>query len=1091
MLRRRRYLCLIFVPCLICFNAASLLAQENRGAIQGLVTDQQNAAVPGATVTARNVETGVVTTTKSDATGNYSIPFLPPGTYSVSVEATSFATAVNSNVVLSAAETRRLDVALQVGTVKQEVSVTSEAPLLQTATTAVQGSVSTHTILELPLQNQNASAIIMLLPGMTNMNNFFGQIIGTLETGGVSPSANGLRDSSGGYTADGANINVGFYNYPAFNPVEDAVQEVSIQTGNYSAEYGVYGGVHANYVLKSGTNSFHGDGWEFVENNALDARNFFSPTVAPIKQNQFGGVFGGPIRKNKTFFFATYQGLRATTSTYEQNLVLTAAERQGDLSAFLVNSQGNPVAPFRNPATGMPFPAVNGKQDQIPVSSFAPAAVEALAVLEPMPNSPGTYNFQQNLNVPNDSDTFMGKIDNVFNERDSLGGRFYMRKGHYDNIGDSAGAGVFTATNLPNKAQNVALIETHILSPTVVLASRASYNRQPLDELYGQNPANLNTRSLFGISIPSSITPTDPMNIYPIFAPTGITPMGESGNSPCYQYDENYELASDLAISKGKHSLKIGTEIDRFRSGRFVNINTNGNFNYSDTNPNGTGNSIADFLLGLPSTSTVSTKPITDDIRHTIASFFLADKWRATRKLTIDAGIRYEMDLPMEEHWGRMSTFSFTPPGQFNVLAPGQSLYNTSYRNWAPRLGFTYQITSKNVIRAAGGTYYSFPDMLFMVLKANNPPEITTYNFTSAPGAALTDANAFPLGEPGASGLPSPNTWANYQKTPRVFEWNFDIQHSFTPGLMLDVGYVANRAASLVNSQSLNTPTTEGTLCPISGVVPGCIPYGDQQSQRPLPNFGPISYWAADGFSTYQSLQAKLEKRMSHGLSVLGSFTWSKSMDIGSDEALGYTYYPKDLNEFYGPSDMDVPFNLSVAYVYRLPVGKGREWSLNSRVADEILGGWELSGVTSYTSGFPFSVGYAQALNNEGLGELPDRVCNGKLSNRSIQEWFNPACFVSPIPASLQSTYSYGFQGNAGRGILRGPHFAQWNMGLMKSFPTFENQYLQFRFEAYNAFNNVNFGQPSGTVGAGITNAATISSAGAPRVLSFGMKYYF
>jgi hypothetical protein len=637
----------------------------------------------------------------------------------------------------------------------------------------------------------------------------------------------------------------------------------------------------------------------------------------------------------------------------------------------------------------------------------------------------------------------------------------------------------------------VALIETHTFSPTAVLASRASYNRQPLSELYGQMPGAADTRSLFDITLPSSIAPNDPMNLYPNFQVSGYTQLGPSGNSPCYQYDDNYELASDLALSVGKHNIKIGTEVDRFRSGRFVNINTNGVFQYSNTNPNGSGNALADFMLGLPGSSVVTTKPITDDIRHTIVSLFLADKWRITRKLTLDWGIRYEMDLPMEEHWGRMSTFSFTPPGQFNVLAPGESLYNTSYRNWAPRMGFTYQLTNKDVIRTAGGVYYSFPDMLFMVLKANNPPEITTYYFTSAPGSALTDQSAFPLGQPGSSGLPSPNTWANYQKTGRVYEWNFDIQHSFTPSLMLDVGYVGNRAASLVNAQSLNSPPDEGIICPISGPIPGCTPYGDLQSRRPLPDFGPISYWDADGFSTYQALQVKLEKRFSKGLTLLGSYTWSKSMDIGSDEALGSTYYPHDLNSFYGPSDMDVPHNFRFTYVYQLPVGSDRHWNITNRALDEVIGGWELSGVTTYQSGFPFSIGYSEGLNNEGLGELPMRVCNGKLANRNIQDWFNSACFVSPIPPALQSTYSYGFQGNAGRGILRGPHLTDWDIGLMKNFTTFERQYLQIRFEAYNAFNNVAFAEPASTVGPGITNAGVISSAGNARVISIGAKYYF
>jgi hypothetical protein len=295
----------------------------------------------------------------------------------------------------------------------------------------------------------------------------------------------------------------------------------------------------------------------------------------------------------------------------------------------------------------------------------------------------------------------------------------------------------------------------------------------------------------------------------------------------------------------------------------------------------------------------------------------------------------------------------------------------------------------------------------------------------------------------------------------------------------------------LVDEIGYNNPYSPGILCANQNPVPGCTPLSKVQSRRPLPNFGGITLWDPYGFSTYNGLQVKMEKRFSHGVAILGSFTWMKSLDIGSDDALGYNYHMDALNSWYGPSDMDSPARLNITYLWRLPVGQGQYWAPRSRVLDEVIGGWELSGVTTYQSGFPFWIGYSNYLDNIGVPQLPNRVCNGKLSNRNIQEWYNPSCFVSPIPPNLQSTYSYGFQGNVARGILLGPHFTNWNVGFMKNFTTYEKQYLQVRAEFDNAFNDVNFGGPTTTVGPGITNPATISSAGPPRSIQMVMKYYF
>jgi hypothetical protein len=1010
------------------------------------------------------------------------------------VDATGFSTSVNPQVVLGAQETRRLDFSLQVGTVKQEISVTSQAPLLQTASTALQKTLSASMFLELPFVNQQITWVVYLMPGISYTNNFFGDYIGGYyggigPTGWFSPSSNGIRDSAGNYTADGGNINVGMYNYNAINPPEDAVQEISVQTGNYSAEYGTYAGVHVNFALKSGTNSFHGTGWEFLERTDLNARNFFSPTVAPLNQDQFGGVFGGPIRKNKTFFFVSYQGYRPSNASYISQTVLTDAERTGDLS---VDSLGNPIPVFNDPTTGQPFPLVNGKPNQLPANRISPTAAAALSILEPPPNHAGAYNWQENVTFPNPVNQGTAKVDQVLGSKDNLSARYAQ----FDNMDYyyNGTAGTIGNVVAPVNTHLGGLTETHTLSPFAVLASRVSYNRYTSADLYYAYPTSVDTRSLFHMIIPSSIGPGDPVNAYPGFSIPGFTEIGVYGDYPmAAQDDENYEIASTLDLIKGKHSLKMGFELDRLRSSRFTNDNTDGQLSYSAGNPNGSGNALADFLLGLPISSTIAINPTVCDFRHTITSFFIADKWRVTPKLTFDVGIRYEGDFPLNEHWGRAPQFNFNPyPGSFTQLAPGEGIWQVSMRNWAPRLGMTYQLTSKNVIRSAYGIFYDFPPELQMTEEVNNPPFISTYNFQSAPGAPLTDSNAFPIGQAVTGGVVSPVAYQTNVRMPRVQQWNLDVQHSFSPNMMLDVGYVGNRAYDFGRSLTLNTPLTPGTPCPISGPVPGCTPLGDIQARRPLPNWGPVAYYGFSSVSTYEALQARLEKRFSHGLSLVANYTWSKTLDMSSDEMLGYTLIPTALNAYYGPSDMDLPSHLSLGYVYDLPVGRGRHWGVSNRGLDEVIGGWQLSGTTTYYDGFPFDVSYSNsAINNEGLGEFPNRVCSGRLSNRTIQEWFNPACFVSPIPPNLQATYSYGFYGNSPHGPLRGPHLVDFDIGVMKNFTTYERQYLQFRIEAYNAFNNVNFNAPASTVGPGITNAGVISSAGLSRYLSIGFKYYF
>jgi len=1045
---------LLFLLVLSALTTAAF-SQENRGSILGLVTDQASAKVSGARIRVTNLDTGIATSAATDQTGNYSVPFLPPGNYRVEVEVPGFATAANPSIALSAEQALRLDFSMQVGNIQQVISVTAQSPMLETASTSTGQTVGTKSIESLPLLSRNLASVALLGTGMQPSQNGISGVLSAILTNGATVTANGIRDSANQYTIDAANVNVGLYNYPSFVPVPDAVQEFTVQTGNYSAEYGQLAGAHVNYVLKSGTNSFHGNAFEYLQNNDLNARNYFSPSVPVLRQNQFGFVFGGPIKRNKTFFLVSYQGLRHFTDTYVQSVVITSNQRTGNLS---LNTDGSQASPFIDPATGLPF--VN---NQIPSSRITPQAIAAL-MFDPAPSQTGAVNYAGFVNQPENGDGGLVKVDHSFGDRDQLSGRFLINDSSQTNL--TGFAVPFSYLVTPLLAKNIALIETHAFSPATVLSTQASWNRQTLNQTYPQTPSDLDSRKVFDMVIPSDIAPGSPLNAYPYFAVSGYTPIGEYGNNPLFQRDQNYQIASELATSKGKHNLKFGFEVDRYRSYRFVNDETNGQQTFSPTNPAGSGNALADFLLGLPSSSQVATVPITVDLRRSAVDLYATDKWSITPKLTVEFGVRYEVDAPSNEHDGRISLFNFTPPGAFQTLSPGQELWHGDRDDFAPRLGITYGFTNKDVFRTSSGIYYSNSPQLNLTFAASNPPFISSYNFFAAAGSPLNSANAFPLGQAATGGVPSPFAIQTYQRTPAVYEWMFDLQHSFNSTLLLDVGYVGNRGVHFGRSVTQNVPLEGG---------PGSI-----QERRPLIDFGPVSSYQFDSFSTYNSLQARIEKRFSQGLSFLASYTFSKNLDLSSNELTGGTVIPTNLNFDYGPSDFDVRHNLTVSYVYDLPFGNGRRFMDTTGLVNEILGGWQLSGVTTLRSGFPFTVTYPGDVANVGLGTRPVRTCSGVGTNRSIQDWFNLSCFAAPA--------QYAF-GNSGRGILSGPGYKNWDIGLMKSFPILWEHSIQFRAEFYNAFNNVNYGQPNSEVDT--PGAGQITSASSARVGQFGLDYRF
>jgi Carboxypeptidase regulatory-like domain len=1033
-----------------------LLSQENRGSILGLVTDQSSASVVGATVRATNADTGVMTSVQTNSTGNYNIPFLPPGTYRIEVEAQGFAK-VGSTANLNVGESVRVNISLQIGSSQQSVTVSAQSPLLETASTTTGQTIGSEVINQLPMAGRNLVSLGLMGAGTTQSANGFSGAVSGGWTGGVAIIGNGLRDEDSQYTMDGANINVGMYNYPAYVPLPDEVQEMSTVTGNYSAEYGQFGGAHINFALKSGTNSFHGNAFEYLQNTALNARNYFSTTVPTLRDNHFGGVLGGPIIRNKTFFMGSYEGERTYTESLSENIVLTQAQRNGDLSQ---NADGSPAAPIINPATGQPFP-----NNQIPVSQQAAALLD----LEPLPNlmGQGAVNNSTNYNLPSTINNFLIKIDHSLRPSDQLSG-VYLKK-HVTGT-TLAGSTVGDANYLNHSAavQSANLVEVHTFSPSAVLSTRGSWNSLHNNDTY-QFYTDIDARTQYHMTIPGDIGPGNTFNLPPWIQISGYTNFSSPGNSPLFQPDSNYEIASALALTHGRHTLSFGAELDRYRSSRLVGNYTNGIIYFSPTNAAGTGNAVADFLLGLPSGGHFGSTPESVDLRRSSFDMYAADQWQLTPKMTINFGLRYELHVPVNEHNGQISLFSFTPPGAFRTLQPGQELWNPKLDNFAPRLGIAYRLTGKDVIRVSGGIYYSQESLLSVTYGATNPPFNPTFNFNSAADAPIYLSNPFPINEAAPSGLPSPFAYQQYPHTPQVYQWMLDVQHSFTPSLLLQIGYLGNRGVDFANGTEQNIPLTPG---------PGNI-----QARRPLPDFGAATYYVMNSFSTYNGLQVHGEKRFSHGLWFVANYTWSKNLDLSSNSLSFFgtgTVIPTDPNFYYGPSDFDRRQSLQVGYIYDLPFGKGRQFMNTNGVMNEVFGGWRLSGWTHVYSGQPFSATYPGDVANVGLGTIPVSTCSGHLAHPTIQEWFDVSCFQAP------AQYTFG---TVKKGTLIGPSYKQWDIGMGKNFSIFREHSLEFRAEFFNAFNNANFEPPNG--GIDTPGVAQITSANAARTGQLGLNYHF
>ena len=1057
--------CFLFV-CFFCC-ALPLSAQVNAtGAFSGQVTDPTGAAFASAQVQVVEQQTGASVTKTTALDGYYTIPLLKPGMYSIQVSAPGFAPMIRKNLSLQIQQTIRQDFQLQVGGVQQQVTVSGAAPLLNTGSAELGNVITQHSMEELPIDRQNFSRLALLVPG-TNPGPVGGiRIQGNgneTQRAGAEIVADGSRGSFNLFLIDGMDDRDQSVGTIKVFPNLESIEEFKVQIGNYDAEF-ASGGAVVNVTTRSGSNEIHGSVFDFFRNGALDARQFFDQEKPQLQQNQFGFAIGGPIRKNRTFFFGDYQGLRIHSAATSILTEPTAVMRNGDFSGY-------PAAIY-DPTTGMPFAG-----NIIPANRINPVAKNLLAIF-PLPNLPGVAN---NLRInPLQTvvqDQFDIRVDQTLSDRGTLFARYtYGRadinypatpvliNGIINPLAFAQGtstAGSLTLNHAPS--QQATIQEVHRFTANTTNQFALGYTRfylrvTPLAEGY-------NIAQQLGLQGANTGPNASGMATLSLSDESGYS----SSNLPEIILQNTYQINDTVSLTHGPHSLRFGFSAIENRFGFYQLSSSSGELDFTGTytsnpaSPSGTGSGFADFLLGLPASSEKSAfQNGSPYVRYGEYGAFVQDQWQASPRLSLTLGLRYDLFTPVSEQSNRMSDFLI---GSGTLVLAGQngvsrSILGIQKHNFSPRVGFAYRLGEKTVVRGAYGLYYfneqgiGGSTRLFI-----NYPFAAQYAVTcSATTPCLSTSTGIPQtlspnNLPTVVYQPTPNL------TPRMQQWNLTIERELLPSLVGRVSYVGS------HGNDLNINLNENVAVPGPGPIP---------PRQPFPAYSVISAWEPRGISNYDALQLSAEKRYSEGLSFLAAYTWSKSLDEGGggNSSTGdpriNIQNPRDVAADYGLSSFNYGQRFTLSAVYELPFGGGRRFMNNTnRFWNALAGGWQVASIVTAQLGAPFSLFLATPTANTGTFTRPNRICNGNLppSSQSITEWFDLSCFVNP------PVYTFG---NAGRNFLIGPGLFTWDLGVGKDFRLNDRVGMQFRSEFLNLTNRPNFGLPNASIGS--TAAGTITS---------------
>lgn len=1028
-------------------------AQVSTGDIVGVITDQTGSIVPNGAITLKNTNTGSTQATTSGTDGGYTFSQLPSGTYEIAVTAPGFNRAVIPQVVVRVGTRITVDIKLEVGNVATSVEVTAAATMVKHDDIAVGQIVTERSIVALPLNGRNYLQLANLSPGMSYVTN---NSPATDWTGRANLTlvVAGIHEADVSFLLDGIETRSTRWGNTGFRPSVDAIEEFNVQRNALTADQGV-GLTVVNTVLRSGTNNFHGTAFEFIRNEALDARNFFDPSKKPpYKQNQYGFTLGGPIRKEKLFFFGNYEGYRQRLASTAMGNFPTPEELQGVFPGTITD-----------PQTGEPF-----DQNTIPQDRFDPIAKNVLPYF-PQPNSstPG-FNYSRALSYPVDTDQFHIKVDLNLPHNDRLFVRYSYVNDYLTTPSLAPGWGL----KRPLGDQNAAVVYTHIFSPTVVNVLRLGYNRDNTTSL---------PESAYGPDVAKDIglqnTTVTPTSFgLPGFSFTGWSGIGQGYTQTQLTIDSQFEISDNLSLHRGKHDIKVGTDIRRDHLKFNDDFPSNPSFSFYGTY---SGDAVADFLLGLPAYFQWGIGDTTTNYEKILWTAYVQDNYRVRPNMTLYFGLRYEYDQPPTEINDRQGVFDLVTNQVLTIRDNHlpRGLNDPDKNNWGPRLGFAYTPFSKTVVRGAVGAYYGLlPANEYQFRGILNPPFYYIGSITNTvPTPTFRLQDQFPA----LTSLPTlaPNTINLHDRTPYVYQYNFNIQHEFRGGFLVEAGYVGDTGHKLNRRFNNNIAPPDPT-----------VPLADR---RPHPGFSDILTSQNDGNSIYNGFNLRVDKPMAKGFLLLASYTLGKELNIGDyAEYIHRTVSGNAFKDMRGPSEFDQRQRLTLSYVYRLPFGKGQTLlSQASGPVNKLVSGWELSGITTFASGQPRTPS-AEWTDWAHIGgrRVDPGICVGPLNNSSLRSnirnnptlypYFNVENVV--IPAE-------GTMGNCGRGVVTGPGLNNWDVGLMKETRVTERFGIQFRAETFNTWNHAQFG-------AVVTNFldpnfGRITWARAPRDVQFGLKLIF
>jgi Carboxypeptidase regulatory-like domain len=1153
-------------------------SQTTFGSVAGAVTDASSAPIPGVPVTLTNLATGEkrVATTGSD--GLYQFVNLIPGNYKIDAEKSGFRHFTRQPVVVEVQQSVRIDITMQVGEITQSVNVTSETPLLQPATSSLGQVVEQKLANDVPLNGRNVFNLMALAPSVVPQGQSLQNPTGQNPFAWNNYQIGGAFANQGVEYLDGVPLNNGYLNLPSFIPTQDSIQEFKVQTSNLSPEWGRFAGGVVNLDTKTGSNAVHGEAYEFLRNSVLNANTFFNNEAGigtpAFTQNQFGVNGGGPIfipklynGRNKTFWFFSYEGFRLRQGQSFVDTVPTPAERAGDFSG-LVDSNGNPITIY-NPnstkqtgtsANGSPIYSrtpisCNGQLNVICPSQINPTS-EALLRLWPMPNATGdplthVNNFVTNYSAGGDNDQAVGRLDqNIGNNQ-----RLFGRVSYWTNLNlptDPFGTGVcLDRCTEKFNTYNAVIDDIVNFSPTIVGDFRASVNRFDYTRSNPNQGFDLTT-----IGWPSTLNQEIPATLRSIPVPSvsGMASdvFGSQGaGSVIAAYDTDYNFAPSLTTIRGKHTFKFGAQVLVERHNYAQTNIASGIFNFDSgftaSSPfSGVGGfGFASYLLGYPSSGNNSLPNFVAG-ENIYRAFYFGDTWQVTNRLSLNLGVRYEINGPWSERYNRLTWLDLSASNPLSqptgldlmgnielvdsALRNSRNNLNTDYHEFAPRVGLAYRITDKVVLRTGYGIFW-LPYTIIWNLSPNNDP----VNSISTPYVATTNggltpagnwSNPFPTGilqPPGRAsdyqqifygqsfGAPFPNQPPGYMQ-----QWNFDLQFQLLGGMLLDTAYSGAKGTAIAQGSQLLDQLPDSDLPlgtklisqvknPFYGLITTgtlaapTISYGQLLTAYPEYT-GLYDAGAPYGSSSYESLQIKLEKRFGAGGTLLAAYTWSKLISNtdgvtswleGDTGGIAGVQDWNNLRAERSLSSDDIPQRLVISYALDLPFGHGKRYLQNAHgFAGKVVSGWGIDGVTTFQSGFPLKFGTSLNLTNSfGGGSRPNVSCSGTGVSGSatarLNEWFDTTCFSQP------AAFTFGDEARVDP-RLRQQGINNFDFALYKNtmFGPTEHLGLQFRAEFFNIFNRPEFGPPGTTVGTPQFGVVS-SQVNNPRLVQLAMKFLF